>query len=147
MKRQLRTKCNFRYRLLSYLDSLSFRYPQEQNRPEKFSTGESQVLLGEKKKFFLSRGFVERRVRIPKSLNASLLLDYRRTPRELQPSTSYPKKSIHILFGRIRYLIISSKQECDQIYLCDIIIAFWKCVSYSEIWDVICQFIVLRNIL
>jgi len=27
MKRQLRTKCSFRYRLLFYLDSLSFSYP------------------------------------------------------------------------------------------------------------------------
>lgn len=48
--------------------------------------------LVKKKKVFLSRGFVERRLRIPKSLNASLLLDYRRTPRELQSSTSSPKE-------------------------------------------------------
>ena len=46
------------------------------------------------------------------------------------------RNSIHILFGRIRYLIISNEEEHDQMYLCDIIIGFRKCVPYSEIWDV-----------
>lgn len=137
MKRQLRTKCNFRYRLLFYLDSLSFSYPQEQNRPEKFSTGESQVLLSEKKRKSSLVGDLLKED--SGSLNRSMRV-FCWITEEHQESYSlrHPlqRKSIHILFGRIRYLIISSEEEYDQIYLCDIIIGFWICVSYSEIWYV-----------
>lgn len=136
MKRQLRTKCNFRYRLLFYFDSLSFCYLQEQNRPEKFSTGESQVLLSEKKRKSSLVGDLLKED--SGSLNRSMRV-FCWITEEHQESYSlrrrFQKKSIHILFGRIRYLIISREEKHDQIYLCDII-GFGKCISFSKIQDV-----------